>query len=845
MKIISSIYIKWLMFLSVVVISIGLLFYFSYRDVKNLAIIEFDKQQMLLAEQAASGIEELFKNLNSDLEFISKFEDVALINGKGRKILTGLLRKNSGLLNSVGRMDSKGKILWLNPEKNELIGENLSVQKHVKYITDTHKPSISDVLSAVQGFRSIAYHYPVFYKGSYAGTIGVLINFDYISKKYIENIRIGNEGYAWVISAEGIELYCPVPGHKGRSVFETSGSFPDVINMSRMMMAGEKGTTKYRYNVVRDQYTGTILKHAAFAPITVANTKWSIVVATPEEYILSSVKGFRNKSLMILLLVIFISALFYYFLFKVWIYVNEVKSRVRIESAIRENEENLRITLNSIGDAVISTDEKGNVKRMNPSAETITGWTAKESVGKAISEIFSVVDPVTGLKSEDPFVQILQSGTVIEISEPAILFDRKGLERKISRTASPILSVSGKVVGVVVIFRDISEKIRIEEQLRQSQKMDLIGRLTGGVAHDFNNMLAGILSAAEVLELKIIGDEKSAKFVSFIKDTALKAAGLTQKLLNFSRKGVRVSENIDVHNSISLAIDILQHSITPNIKIIKELNAEKSIVSGDPSQLQSIILNLVINARDAMPDGGSVTISTINMIMNESHCIKTGFGIDPGLYIKISVKDTGKGISEELKSKIFEPFFTTKSAGDGTGLGLSIVYGNVKEHGGSIEVNGGDGGGTVFDIYLPVLESVVWKKDRDETLIKGIGNILVVDDEFVLRSITESILTDLGYRVMTAENGKSALEIFQKKFKEIDLVLMDVVMPVMGGIEALKEFVKIDPSAVVYLISGNIENLTAEEVKVFGASGVLQKPVTIPELSRLVADGIRNKTKLQ
>lgn len=841
MKIIKSQYFKWLLILSLIVTSIGLLFYFSYNDVKNLALIEFNKQQMLLAEQAVSGIEELFNNLTSDLDFISKFDDVALVNAKGQMILDGLLQKHKGFISSIGRMDNRGRILWLNPSGKSLTGKDISSQKHVKYIIDTHQPSISDLFTAVQGTRSIGYHYPVFYKGVFKGSIGILIDFDYISKKYIENIRIGNSGYAWIISGEGIELYCPVPGHKGVSVFETSKEYPDILEMARRMIAGEKGITSYRYNIVRDEYKEVFVKQAAFAPVKIVNTNWSIVVATPEEYILSSVKGFRNKSLMILILVVIISILFYYFLFRVWVYVSEVRNRVRIESAIRENEENLRITLNSIGDAVISTDERGNIKRMNPAAEIITGWSARESAGKSLGEVLLLADPVTGEKNENPFVQIANSGRSAEFSELAVLYDKKGIERKISRTASPILDVSGNIVGVVIVFRDISEKLRIEEQLRQSQKMDLIGRLTGGVAHDFNNMLAGILSAAEVLELKSGNDEKSLKFISFIKDTALKASGLTRKLLNFSRKGIRVSENVDVHNSISLAVDILRHSINPDIKIIKELNAEKSVVSGDASQLQSIILNLVINARDAMPDGGEVVIGTINVIMNEEHCLKTGSGIEPGLYIRIRVKDTGAGIDDEVKAKIFEPFFTTKSAGDGTGLGLSIVYGNVKDHGGTIEVINSESGGAIFDIYLPVQENVIWKRDVDETVITGKGIILVVEDEFILRSITESILSELGYKVLSAENGKTALEIFKALYGEIDLVLLDVVMPVMGGIETLKNLHEIDPDAIIYLISGNVENLNMEELKNFGASGILQKPVSIAELSKVVSEGILNK----
>ena len=806
MKILNSVHARWIMLLTIIVAATGLLFYLSYIDVKNLAIIEFNKQQMLLAEQAVSGIEGFFNNLENDLDSVSKFEDIALMNNNGKRLASALMKKDRSLLYSVTRVDEKGRILWLDPENSSLIGKDISDQKQIKNIIKTHQPSISDFFTAVQGYRTISYHYPVFYKGDYKGSLGVLINFDYISKKYIENIRIGDAGYAWILSADGVELYCPVPGHKGQPVYETSGIFPDVMDMAERMISGEKGTAVYRYNVNKNDHLENLLKHAAFAPINIVNTHWSIVVATPEEYILSSVKGFKNKSLMILSLLIIISILFYYFLFRVWIYVNEIKNKVRVESAIRENEENLRITLNSIGDAIISTDEKGNIKRMNPAAETITGWKVKDARGLSLEKVFTVLDPVNEIKKENLYTQIIHPGEIMEISESAILSDRKGIKRKISLTAASIMDVSGKKVGAVIVFRDISEKIRIEEQLRQSQKMDIIGKLTGGFVHDFNNMLAGILNASEVLEMKLGNDEKTMKFISFIKDTALKASDLTQKLLFFPRKGVHVSESVDVHSSISIAVDILQHGDRPDIKILKFLNAEKSIISGDPSQIQSIIQNLVVNAKEAMPAGGEIIIQSVNMIMDEDNCLKSGFELKPGLYIKISVKDTGCGFDDELKSKIFEPFFTTKTSQDGVGLGLSVVYGNVKDLGGAIEVYSVKGSGSVFDIYFPVIENVVWDTEKDESIVRGQGRILVVDDEFILRNLTERILCDLGYEVVTADNGKSALDIFREEFKKVDVVLMDVVMPVMGGIEALKEFKKIDPSVIIYLATGNMKD---------------------------------------
>jgi PAS domain S-box-containing protein len=583
------------------------------------------------------------------------------------------------------------------------------------------------------------------------------------------------------------------------------------------------------------------VKHAAYTPVSIMNTHWSIAVATPEDYIISDVKGFKNKSIIIMLLFLAVGIVFIYFANRNIILSNEIQNSKRNEAFLKSQEENLRITLNSIGDAVIAADKNGLITRMNPAAEEITGWNFNESKGRPISEIFITFDRERGVKCQNPLDQVLKKRDKIDLLNVINLLQKNGTVIEISGSFAPIYDSHDNPVGVILVFRDITEKNRIAEQLHQTQKMDVVGQLAGGIAHDFNNMLSGIMGSAELLSHEAGDNPKLKRYIGVILESARRSANLTSQLLAFSRKVKTVFTPVDIHGVIRAAIDLLERSIDKKIYITTRLSAENSFTIGDPALLQNAILNLSINARDAMPDGGTISISTSDVVLNQETINHNSLPLDPGNYIEIDVSDTGHGIPKEILPRIFDPFFTTKPVGKGTGLGLSGVYGTVKEHKGAVIVYSEPGSGTIFKIFLPRSDHTPHKSDDPVNQItKGSGCILVIDDESIIRNTAHGILTAAGYDVLLAEDGITGTEIYKTDINRISLVVLDMIMPGISGKETFQMLKLINPEVRVIFASGFNNEGSSQEILTSGAKGFIQKPYMISEFTRLVDEIIRS-----
>jgi PAS domain S-box-containing protein len=391
------------------------------------------------------------------------------------------------------------------------------------------------------------------------------------------------------------------------------------------------------------------------------------------------------------------------------------------------------------------------------------------------------------------------------------------------------------------ILYDLTEQKNIKEQLHHSQKMDAVGKLAGGVEHDFNNMLGGIVMAAEVLEAYLSEDPEAAQFQQIIIDSAHHAADLTKQLLAFSRKQPASPKNIDLHKILHDVSSILKNTVDKRIIVEESFKAESSVIKGDASYLQSAMLNLGINASHAMPDGGTISISTKDIELDEAYCNKSIFEIVPGTYLEFTVTDTGVGIDPKNLSRIFEPFFTTKAQGKGTGLGLAAVYGTVQQHKGAITVSSKIDQGTTFQVLLPLTFEKEYLKEKIPECHKGSGHILIVDDEEILRVTSQALLTNLGYKVTLAENGKHALEIFEKNPDSFDLVLLDMIMPEMNGKDCFKAMRKIRPNLLVILASGFTQENDLKEMESQGLNGFLNKPFRRANLSQIVSDVLKVK----
>jgi|GEM_PF-1610038 len=514
-------------------------------------------------------------------------------------------------------------------------------------------------------------------------------------------------------------------------------------------------------------------------------------------------------------------------------YIIDITEERRAREELRQSRENLSIVLDSIGDAVIATDAAANVVLVNPAGHQLTGWDVAGARGRHLSQVARIL----GDDDESLLQGALLDGSEAQSCARARLIDREGNVHTVAYTFAPVRDRHGDPVGLVLVIRDVSEQIAVEERLRHAQKMEAIGRLAGGVAHDFNNLLTGIMGYADLLRLELGGSEPFAQYAQTVFETSRRAAELTRQLLAFSRRQQMAPSRVDMHETVRDAIALLRRTIDPRIEIESELGAPWAVVSGDRSQLQNALLNIGLNARDVMRKGGTLTFATEVVDLADGPTARQ-LGVKGGLYLELTIRDTGPGIPPGDLERVFEPFYTSKGVGEGTGLGLAAVYGTVTGHGGSIRAGNTATGGAVFTLLLPLLPPTPVEEageSPEETPVRGSGKVLVADDEPAVRKLVTMMLESLGYTVVTATNGEEAVRRFMDDPDGWTLVVLDVQMPVMSGDEALARIAEVDPSVHVLVSSGHrVDAGTAPQAKAF-----LQKPFDLLELSRKVADARR------
>jgi len=499
---------------------------------------------------------------------------------------------------------------------------------------------------------------------------------------------------------------------------------------------------------------------------------------------------------------------------------------------IREREERFRALSENAPDIIFTLDLDGMFEYVNPAWERILGHETEEVIGRPISEFAGERDT---LVYDSLFRRCLQKKETIRDFKGRLLH-RDGGEKQFNLNAAPNLDGESNVMGIVGILKDITDQSLLERQLQQAQKMEAIGTLTGGIAHDFNNILQAISGYNQLMIMKK-SNEENYRYLYSIGDLIQRGSSLIQQLMIFSRKVETRRIPIDVNQEIYKLYDILSGTIHKMIHIRLDLDDDIQEINGDAGQFGQIIMNLVVNARDAMPEGGTLTIRTRLVPASRLAGIPE---VDPTSerYVVITIADTGTGMDEETRKRIFEPFFTTKLPGKGTGLGLAVVYGIVKSHGGFISCESRLRKGTDFHIHLPAATRAAKREEasrhRRKTDWQGTETILIVDDETCLLDTNADILKQNGYTTLTARNGEEALALFKEKTDDIDLVLLDLIMPGMGGFRCLSELKILHPSLRVLVTSGHG---SLAEIKGFLADGTvqfLQKPYLFDDLLRTV-----------
>ena len=514
------------------------------------------------------------------------------------------------------------------------------------------------------------------------------------------------------------------------------------------------------------------------------------------------------------------------------------------EKEILEREDSYRNLFDSINDFVYTHDLDGRIMTINPMAAGRLGLTPEEIIGRPISDFIPqrvrrefVAEYLPRLRDQDRSDGIM------------ILTAGDGSELFLEYRNQPV-KVDGQTAYVSGVGRDVTERFnarreikKIHGQLLQSQKMEAVGTLASGIAHDFNNLLQAISGYIQLLEQDPGKVDSRPEYLARINEAVDRAAGLVKQLLTFSRKVKPELKNVDINHAVRETLAILERTIPRMVEIETSLAGDLKAVSGDPNQLEQVILNLTTNARDAMSQGGRLFIETENVVLDEEFC-QTALGLTPGEYIRLRVSDNGQGINPEALPHIFEPFYTTKGVGRGTGLGLSTAYGIVAGHGGHITCESLPGHGAVFDVYLPALKSPGAVEDHPanipQQVVGGPETILVVDDEAALVEVARELLLDQGYTVLTAATGEQALDLFRQGASQVDLVLLDLGMPGMGGLRCLEEMLQTVPDLKVIVASGYQQEDQGAASLEAGARAFMAKPYRLTgllEKIRQVLDG--------
>ncbi len=709
---------KTILLIVVIFVVIWVLFFMSFYGIRKLAIDEFSKQQMIIAEQVASAISDYLQQLEREIEFISVIDDVYYFNNKGESIIRDYYMRRDDLIKSVTYVDEKGIIRWSVPYNRSIVGIDISSQPHVKYLLNEHRPVLSDVFKSVQGYRAVAMHIPVIKNGRFHGSIGVLIDFEYLSGRFLEKIGVGDGGYAWMLNANGTILYSPVQGYAGKTINEVFGGFHQLVEICESMMRGEKGSGSYDYNFFRGNSEGLHKNYASYTPLDLMNTRWSIAVSTPEKQILAIMNSLRNKLVLTAVLLLVVNIAFIFITLKSWKLAEDIINKKRSEAFLAENESVLETALNSAG------------------------------------------------------------------------------------------------------------------------------KIASGISHDLNNVLAGILNSTEVLEMRHKGDARTEKYTGFIKDAAMRGSALVQKLNNLSLLGSGGKSFIDVHQIVDEARNYIVERSGGRLKLKLQLDAADTMIQASPLNLRKIIIRLSGRIAAVIPDCRGLTLSTENIFTKELPERGSGSASAGSEYLKLSVRNIPARSASKYITGLFQ-FLTADSAPGGkTDPGIHDIYNKVSEIGGTMSIDTSDSESPVISVFLPVC-----KVDEGRFALTGIehakdgGTILIVEDESAIRNALERILADLGYTVYTAEDGLAGVELFRQEYKKIDLVILDIVMPVKSGMEALKEMIEIDSNAVIYMTSGYVTVSNLDDLISMGAAGFINKPVTIPDLSRIVSGAIEGRSK--
>jgi PAS domain S-box-containing protein len=677
----------------------ALLFDIFYTEAKNTAITKLNEEQRIHAEQAARGIEDFFATWTRNLSALAKMDEVMDNAAAGQRYLKLFYEANQEQVMAITRLDERGVIIHNFPASSS-VGTDISEQKHVRELLRDHQPVISDVFQSVEGVDAVALHVPVFKGSEFKGSVGILINFKTIANRYLDVIKIGETGYAWVISRDGTILYTPIPEFTGKSVFETIKDSPSLMVMVNDMLMGHEGVAVYTFDRIGDRNVGPTRKYAVYMPVHAGNTFWSIAVASAEHDVLAGLISFRNK-LALAVVALFIGGMVFSTLgAKAWLIVKEQEKRKQTEQKLLESEERFRQVAENSGDFIWEVNAQGLYTYASRHVEKILGYTPGELVGK--KHFYELFEPSSREELKAAVFQVFATRQSFR-NFPNPNVSKSGNLVHLESSGTPVLDTAGNLIGYRGTDTDVTERKQAELEIVQQRnevahlsRVTTLGEISGSLAHELNQPLGAILANTDAAELHLQSqtpnlDEVRAILADIRKDD-LRAGEIIHGMRAFLRRQALEKQPLEVAQLVEEAVRLIgADAVLRKTSVGLEIPPGLPRVTGDRIHLQQVVLNLLINGMDA--------VSTCP-VANRRITIRAAQP-DPHT-VEIAVSDAGVGIQAGDLNRVFDPFHTTKQGG--LGLGLAICRSIVEAHGGSISVQNNPDRGATAKFSLPACE---------------------------------------------------------------------------------------------------------------------------------------------
>jgi len=837
-------YFRPIFFFFALLLSGIIIFYQPYLKVKQQTIDAINAEQSVFAQQAALGIEEFFNYYGKTLDYLANLDIIINLDEDGIKLLEDFYRHNNRQVSAITRISATGKIIYTVPYNEKYIGFDLTSQPHNRKIIDSHKPVVSDVFTAVQGYQTVVYAMPIFKGQKYDGCLSLLIPFELLARHYLAGLKVGKDGYAWMISRNGIELFSPVGGRAGKSILETAKASPSMMAVARRMMAGGSGHTTYCYDRTADKATSSIRKQiVVYQPVYLPNNYWSIAVSVPEEQVLASINNFRIRWM--LLFSVFAILLFLYGIkvFQAHAVIREAEKRHRTEAELARSQQFLLQLFRESPVPMVIFDLQGKVEIINQRCQKLLGYSLKDipTVDQWLQQGYA--DPALSKQSRRDWQRICQqlenNEACNSYQQTAAVICKDGSQKDVEIS---LVKIDDRFVAAIH-DKTMEKQLEIEKQSLNRQKirsgkMEALGLLAGSVAHDLNNILSGIINIPEIIILTQPLNPELRRHLENIKLAGKRAAAVVADLLTMARGVADIKKTCDLNQIVTdqMAASEQQELEKREPEIVFEwIPAQSPLpICCSENQIRKAVMNLLFNAAEAVRPKGRVSVKTTPETLTK-HC--EGFEmIEAGKYAVITISDNGPGIAKENLEHIFEPFFSNKVMGhSGTGLGLTVVWNCIHDHNGFIDIKT-DSTGTTFNLYLPLSHKSINKEKSVANLESLCGRqemILVVDDDENQRQIAGQLLKHLNYQVFRCASGEEALSWL--KNNQADLIMVDMIMePGISGREFYEIMIEKWPAQKTLIVSGFAESQDVRIIQVAGAGPFLKKPYTIAELGNAI-----------